>query len=181
MESSEPVCWWLARRRTRRSPHGLTGGICKRRTQDSRFTQRGAVARHLYSLFPKIEKACSANSMPWRKNCNILFHICCILAIRSSIENGIGRSKEREWLISASAGSPELYEIVTVKPIQFLPTFANSAFPNGRSLWKIYLPANSVSWRNHPPSYIKSLLHGIKYKCKYIEPWNEEDLTFQFY
>ena len=54
--------------------------------------------------------------------------------MRSSIENGIGRSKEREWLISASAGSQELYEVVTVKPIQFLPTFANSAFPNGRSL-----------------------------------------------
>ena len=68
------------------------------------------------------------------KKCNILFHICCILAMRSSIENGIGRSKEREWLISVSAGSQELYEVVTVKPIQFLPTFANSAFPNGRSL-----------------------------------------------
>ena len=54
--------------------------------------------------------------------------------MRSSLENRIGRSKEREWLISASAGSPELYEVVTVKPIQFLPTFANSAFPNRRSL-----------------------------------------------
>ena len=117
-----------------------------------------------YIVYSQRLKRLALPTVCLEKICNIQFHICCILAMRSST-NGIGRSKEKEWLISASAGSPELYEVVTVKPIQFLPTFANSAFPNGRSLWKIYLPANSVSWRYHPPSYIKSL-HGIRYKCK---------------